>query len=250
MSSVIWKPPPLPWWQSLRHGFRLEHLSIGTSIGALLRSILIEVKQKQQEHDNLMARLKSIDDKLILNRKELDATRQMIDCHVLVTFVLPRSKCFSAVCQSRYQWRGAQGGIRVGVIATKEEERKSRARDAALNAVQSPLLDIGIERATGIVWNITGGGDLTLFETRYHSSLLGTVRPLVCICLCVHCQFSSVTSPPRARITEPPLHKPTLRHSSRFSPFTNPYKNPLANRSSAPVASIAFASRIAGTRTI
>ncbi|KAL0316110.1 UNVERIFIED_CONTAM: Cell division protein FtsZ2-1, chloroplastic [Sesamum radiatum] len=26
------------------------------------------------------------------------------------------------------------------------------------------LLDIGIERATGIVWNITGGSDLTLFE--------------------------------------------------------------------------------------
>lgn len=41
---------------------------------------------------------------------------------------------------------------------------KTRARDAALNAVQSPLLDIGIERATGIVWNITGGNDLTLFE--------------------------------------------------------------------------------------
>ncbi|XWS52880.1 hypothetical protein CRYUN_Cryun11dG0110500 [Craigia yunnanensis] len=41
---------------------------------------------------------------------------------------------------------------------------KSRERDAALNAIQSPLLDIGIERATGIVWNITGGTDLTLFE--------------------------------------------------------------------------------------
>ncbi|XP_073309566.1 cell division protein FtsZ homolog 2-1, chloroplastic-like isoform X2 [Primulina huaijiensis] len=41
---------------------------------------------------------------------------------------------------------------------------KSRARDAALNAIQSPLLDIGIERATGIVWNITGGTDLTLSE--------------------------------------------------------------------------------------
>ncbi|KAA8544240.1 hypothetical protein F0562_022252 [Nyssa sinensis] len=41
---------------------------------------------------------------------------------------------------------------------------KTRARDAALNAIQSPLLDIGIERATGIVWNITGGNDLTLFE--------------------------------------------------------------------------------------
>ncbi|XP_004494033.1 cell division protein FtsZ homolog 2-2, chloroplastic-like [Cicer arietinum] len=41
---------------------------------------------------------------------------------------------------------------------------KTRARDAALNAIQSPLLDTGIERATGIVWNITGGSDLTLFE--------------------------------------------------------------------------------------
>ncbi|XAR60136.1 Tubulin GTPase [Bertholletia excelsa] len=41
---------------------------------------------------------------------------------------------------------------------------KTRARDAALSAIQSPLLDIGIERATGIFWNITGGSDLTLYE--------------------------------------------------------------------------------------
>jgi cell division protein FtsZ len=33
-----------------------------------------------------------------------------------------------------------------------------------LAAIQSPLLDVGIERATGIVWNITGGKDMTLFE--------------------------------------------------------------------------------------
>lgn len=44
---------------------------------------------------------------------------------------------------------------------------KTRARDAALNAIQSPLLDIGIERATGIVWNITGGTDLTLYEVPF-----------------------------------------------------------------------------------
>jgi len=41
---------------------------------------------------------------------------------------------------------------------------KARAREAALAAISSPLLDIGIERATGIVWNITGPPDLTLFE--------------------------------------------------------------------------------------
>lgn len=43
---------------------------------------------------------------------------------------------------------------------------KGRAKEAALAASSSPLLDIGIERATGIVWNITGPPDMTLFEAR------------------------------------------------------------------------------------
>lgn len=43
---------------------------------------------------------------------------------------------------------------------------KGRAREAAMNAISSPLLDVGIERATGIVWNITGPSDMTLFEVR------------------------------------------------------------------------------------
>jgi cell division protein FtsZ len=41
---------------------------------------------------------------------------------------------------------------------------KDRAREAALKAIQSPLLEVGIERATGIVWNITGPSNMTLFE--------------------------------------------------------------------------------------
>ena len=41
---------------------------------------------------------------------------------------------------------------------------KDRARNAAIMAISSPLLEVGIERATGIVWNITGGSDLTLCE--------------------------------------------------------------------------------------
>lgn len=41
---------------------------------------------------------------------------------------------------------------------------KGRAREAAINAIQSPLLDVGIAQATGIVWNITGGPDMTLSE--------------------------------------------------------------------------------------
>ncbi|KAF5825517.1 FtsZ family, C-terminal domain-containing protein, partial [Dunaliella salina] len=35
---------------------------------------------------------------------------------------------------------------------------------AAISAISSPLLDIGIEKATGVVWNITGPADMTLFE--------------------------------------------------------------------------------------
>ena len=49
---------------------------------------------------------------------------------------------------------------------------KSRARDAAIAAISSPLLDVGIERATGIVWNITGGMDLTLFEVNEAAEII------------------------------------------------------------------------------
>ncbi|PRQ43915.1 putative tubulin GTPase [Rosa chinensis] len=49
---------------------------------------------------------------------------------------------------------------------------KTRARDAALNAIQSSLLDIVIERSTGIVWNITGGTDLTRYEVNAAAEVL------------------------------------------------------------------------------
>ena len=41
---------------------------------------------------------------------------------------------------------------------------KSRARDAANAAISSPLLESSIEGAKGVVFNITGGSDLTLYE--------------------------------------------------------------------------------------
>jgi cell division protein FtsZ len=41
---------------------------------------------------------------------------------------------------------------------------KSRAREAAIAAISSPLLDSSIEGAKGVVLNITGGSDLTLHE--------------------------------------------------------------------------------------
>jgi cell division protein FtsZ len=41
---------------------------------------------------------------------------------------------------------------------------KSRAREAAVSAIASPLLESSIEGAKGVVFNITGGQDLTLHE--------------------------------------------------------------------------------------
>jgi hypothetical protein len=51
---------------------------------------------------------------------------------------------------------------------------KNRAEEAALAATSAPLIERSIERATGIVYNITGGTDLTLQEVNEVSK----VRPL------------------------------------------------------------------------
>lgn len=41
---------------------------------------------------------------------------------------------------------------------------KSRAREAAMTAISSPLLESSIDGAQGVVFNITGGNDMTLHE--------------------------------------------------------------------------------------
>jgi cell division protein FtsZ len=45
-----------------------------------------------------------------------------------------------------------------------EGSGKSRAREAAVQAINSPLLESSIEGARGVVLNITGGADMTLME--------------------------------------------------------------------------------------
>ena len=60
--------------------------------------------------------------------------------------------------------RAIMSGAGSSLMGQGKGTGKGRARDAALAAISSPLLDIGLERATGLVWNITGPPDLTLFE--------------------------------------------------------------------------------------
>ncbi|XP_077227688.1 cell division protein FtsZ homolog 1, chloroplastic-like [Tasmannia lanceolata] len=49
---------------------------------------------------------------------------------------------------------------------------KNRAEDAALQATSAPLIERSIESATGIVYNITGGKDLTLQEVNSVSQIV------------------------------------------------------------------------------
>lgn len=50
------------------------------------------------------------------------------------------------------------------LMAIGQGSGESRAVDAARSAITSPLLDVSIEGATGVIWNITGDDSLTLFE--------------------------------------------------------------------------------------
>ena len=65
--------------------------------------------------------------------------------------------------------RTVMAGSGSALMGQGQASGKNRAKDAALAAISSPLLDVGIERATGIVWNITGPPDLTLWEVPPHA---------------------------------------------------------------------------------
>ena len=74
--------------------------------------------------------------------------------------------------------RAVMAGAGTSLMGEGRATGKTRAREAALAAVASPLLDVGIERATGIVWNITGPPDMTLFEVNEAAEIIyGLVDP-------------------------------------------------------------------------
>ena len=52
---------------------------------------------------------------------------------------------------------------------------ENRAVQAAKNAINSPMLDVSIEGARGVLFNITGGLDLTLREVQEAANVIGRV---------------------------------------------------------------------------
>jgi len=60
--------------------------------------------------------------------------------------------------------RTIMGNAGTALMGVGTGRGKSRASDAAVAAISSPLLDFPIKRARGIVFNVVGGRDLTLAE--------------------------------------------------------------------------------------
>lgn len=58
------------------------------------------------------------------------------------------------------------------LMAIGEASGETRAQDAAQLAIASPLLDIDISGARGVLFNITGGMDMTLFEVNEAADII------------------------------------------------------------------------------
>jgi cell division protein FtsZ len=64
----------------------------------------------------------------------------------------------------------SEGGA--ALMAVGRAEGDDRARKAAEAAISSALLDVTIDGARGILFNITGGGDLSLFEVNEAAAII------------------------------------------------------------------------------
>ena len=64
----------------------------------------------------------------------------------------------------------SEGGAALMAVGTASGDDK--AREAAEQAISSKLLDITIDGARGILFNVTGGSDLTLFEVNQAAAII------------------------------------------------------------------------------
>jgi cell division protein FtsZ len=64
----------------------------------------------------------------------------------------------------------AEGGA--ALMAVGRANGENRAREAAEQAISSELLDVTIDGARGILFNVTGGADLSLYEVNEAASII------------------------------------------------------------------------------
>src|SRR5262249_15427424 len=154
--------------------------------GVVTKPFLFEGKKRRRQAEDGIAELEKAVDTLITipNQRLLSVAGQsttMLDAfrradEVLLNAVQGISDLITVPGLINVDFadvRTIMSGMGRALMGTGRAKGDRRAIEAAQQAISSPLLeDISIDGATGILINITGGPDLTLFEVNEASSLI------------------------------------------------------------------------------
>ncbi len=156
------------------------------TVGVVTKPFNFEGKRRRRNADKGIEELKAAVDTLICipNQRLLyvaNETTTMLDCFRKADEVLYQAvKGISDLINIRglinldfADVRAVMANKGLALMGTGSASGENRAIEAARKAIASPLLeDVSINGATGIIINITGGSDLTLFEVNEASSLI------------------------------------------------------------------------------
>jgi len=156
------------------------------TVGVVTKPFNFEGKKRKKNADRGIMELKDAVDTLICipNQRLLyvaNETTTMLDCFKKADEVLLQAvKGISDLINIRGLINLDFADVRtvmcnkgMALMGTGVASGENRAIEAARKAISSPLLeDVSINGATGIIINITGGPDLTLFEVNEASSLI------------------------------------------------------------------------------
>lgn len=156
------------------------------TVGVVTKPFNFEGKKRRKNAEKGILELKDAVDTLICipNQRLLyvaNETTTMLDCFKKADEVLFQAvKGISDLINIRglinldfADVRTVMSNKGMALMGTGVASGENRAIEAARKAISSPLLeDVSINGATGIIINITGGPDLTLFEVNEASSLI------------------------------------------------------------------------------
>ncbi len=156
------------------------------TVGVVTKPFHFEGKRRRRNAEKGIEELKAAVDTLICipNQRLLyvaNETTTMLDCFRKADEVLYQAvKGISDLINIRglinldfADVRAVMANKGLALMGTGNSSGENRAIEAARKAIASPLLeDVSINGATGIIINITGGSDLTLFEVNEASSLI------------------------------------------------------------------------------
>ena len=156
------------------------------TVGVVTKPFNFEGKKRRKNADKGIIDLKEAVDTLICipNQRLLYVANEsttMLDCFKKADEVLYQAvKGISDLINIRglinldfADVRTVMSNKGLALMGTGVASGENRAIEAARKAIASPLLeDVSINGATGIIINITGGSDLTLFEVNEASSLI------------------------------------------------------------------------------